>query len=302
MAHPGDAEVATPSLGVRAALATLILTNLVWGGSLPATKLGLAEFSPFLLAWLRLTLSALLFALAIPRRQLRALGSRAWLSLVGLGVIGYGGTIGLQTLGTTITTGSSASVLASISPIFIPLIALVWLRERPKWSTVAGLLAALAGVALVLGLDPTDPDLVSGQHLSGDLLLLVSSLCFGIFTVVGKGSTRRHSPLLVSGVTCLGGVLGLSLPAALELAAGLPRPSLLGWGVIGYLGGVVTFAGMLAYFWALRAVPASRGGVFLFLQPVSGLVLASLLLGDVLSPSFLLGTALVLAGVYLVAR
>jgi drug/metabolite transporter (DMT)-like permease len=298
----GALTVVPRARGKRAALLALVLVNLVWGGSMPATKLGLAEFSPFVLSWLRLALSALLFAALIPRQELRALSRRDWLNLLGLGIIGYSGTIGLQSLGTNGTTGASAAVLGSTGPVFIALCAFLLLRERPKGLAVAGLLVALVGVALVLGLDPSETTFVSAQHVGGDLLVLGSAACFGIFTVVGKNSLGRHSPIAVSGVTCLGGVLGLTLPAALELATGLPRPSLLGWGVIAYLGAVVTFAGMLAYFWALRAVPASRGGALLFLQPVSGIVLAALLLGDAVSQSFLLGTGLVLAGLYLVIR
>jgi drug/metabolite transporter (DMT)-like permease len=56
------------------------------------------------------------------------------------------------------------------------------------------------------------------------------------------------------------------------------------------------------WFWGLRALPAARAGALMFLQPLSGLVLASLVLGDRFTPSFLLGCGLVLAGIYLAVR
>ena len=66
---------------------------------------------------------------------------------------------------------------------------------------------------------------------------------------------------------------------------------------------MVTFVGFAVWFWGLRALPAARAGALMFLQPLSGLVLASVVLGEQLTPTFLLGCALVLAGVYLaVAR
>ncbi|MDH7504444.1 MAG: EamA family transporter, partial [Verrucomicrobiota bacterium] len=71
------------------------------------------------------------------------------------------------------------------------------------------------------------------------------------FSVLGKGVMQRHSPLVVSGITCLGGALSLAPLAAVESAAGLPEPSLVGLTVVVYLGALVTFAGMVAWFWAL---------------------------------------------------
>lgn len=96
-----------------AALPALLLVNLMWGGSLPATKIGLTEFSPFALGWLRLTLSAVLFlAMLLYRREVRRLRPGDWLSLMALGVLGYGGRIGLQTAGADGTMGASASFWA----------------------------------------------------------------------------------------------------------------------------------------------------------------------------------------------
>lgn len=75
----------------RLALLVLTLVNLLWGGSLPATKLGLREFAPFLLAWLRLALSSLLFLTALGLRgDLRRLTAADWRALLGLGLLGYG--------------------------------------------------------------------------------------------------------------------------------------------------------------------------------------------------------------------
>ncbi len=281
----------------------MLLVNLMWGGSLPATKLGLQEFSPFVLSWLRLSVSSVLFlSVLILNGELRTLTGRDWLTLLALGVVGYSGTIGLQTLGTNFTTGASATVLGSTGPLFITIWAAPLLHERPGWGVMSGLLVALLGIALVMGIGLGDASSMAGQYLQGNLLVLASAACFGIFTVAGKSHMKSYSPLVVSGVACLGGALGLTLPAAQELAAGAPHAGLLGLSVVLYLGVLVTFAGMLAWFWALQAVPASRGGAFLFVQPVSGVGLAALLLGDVLSVSFLTGSALVLGGLYLAAR
>jgi drug/metabolite transporter (DMT)-like permease len=103
-------------------------------------------------------------------------------------------------------------------------------------------------------------------------------------------------------VSCVGGAVA-SLPLAVwEVATNPVWPTPLGWWLLAYLGVLVTFFGFGVWFWGLRALPAARAGALMFLQPVSGLVLASLLLGDRLTPTFLVGCGLVLAGVYLAVR
>jgi len=191
----------------RLALLVLTLVNLLWGGSLPATKLGLREFAPFLLAWLRLALSSLLFLTALGLRgDLRRLTAADWRALLGLGLLGYGGTIGLQTLGTTGTTGASAAVLGSTGPLAIALLAPLILGERPGRQTLLGLLLALAGVALVLGLDPRD---LATDHLPGDLLVLMSAACFAALAALVRGD--RLTPLFLVGTPPV--MVGLALAA-----------------------------------------------------------------------------------------
>ncbi|MEO6504787.1 MAG: EamA family transporter [Terrimesophilobacter sp.] len=50
--------------------------------------------------------------------------------------------------------------------------------------------------------------------------------------------------------------------------------------MVGYLGAIVTFAGFIVWFWGLRTVPAAQARALMFLQPVSGLALSALLLGN----------------------
>jgi probable blue pigment (indigoidine) exporter len=68
-----------------------------------------------------------------------------------------------------------------------------------------------------------------------------------------------------------------------------------------YLSVLVTFVGFAVWFWGLRALPAARAGALMFLQPLSGLLLAVAFLGDRPTPMFLVGCLFVLAGVYLAA-
>jgi drug/metabolite transporter (DMT)-like permease len=291
---------AVPAPGL--ALGALVLLNLMWGGSLPATKLALLSFGPFSLAAARLLIASVLFVSVLRPTAMRQVPLADGLRMAGLGVIGFAGVQVLQALGTSQTSGATATVLASTAPLWIALLAPVLLGERLSASTVVGLVLALAGVSAIIGLGAGQPNDLAGA-LTGNLIVLLSSAAAAVYTVLGKGLAQRYSPLTFCTVSCLGGALA-SLPLAIwEVAATPIWPTPLGWALLAYLGVLVTFFGFGVWFWGLRALPAARAGALLFLQPVSGLVLATLLLGDRPTPSFLVGCGLVLAGIYLaVAR
>jgi drug/metabolite transporter (DMT)-like permease len=287
---------AVPAPGL--ALTALVLVNLMWGGSLPATKLALLSFGPFTLATARLVLASALFVAVLRPAAIRQVPVADGLRMAGLGVVGFAGVQVLQAVGTTQTSGATATVLASTSPLWIAVLAAVMLREPLRISTIAGLVLALAGVAVITGLVVDQPSDLAGG-LVGNVIVLLSSAAAAPYSVLGKGFAQRYSALAFCTLSCLGGALA-SLPMGVwEVATTPVWPTLLGWALLVYLAVLVTFFGFALWFWGLRALPVSRAGSLVFLQPVSGLVLASVLLGDRLTTSFLIGCVLVLAGIYL---
>jgi drug/metabolite transporter (DMT)-like permease len=283
---------AVPRPGV--ALAALVLLNLMWGGSLPATKLALDDFGPFTLAAARLVLaSALFLALTRPSR-LRTISRTDGALMLALGVIGFAGVQVFQALGTAHTSAATATVLASTGPLWIALLAPVLLHESFRLSAMGGVLLALLGVATITG--------VQAASLEGSMIVLLSSVSGALYMVLGKGLAQRHSPLVLCAISCVGGALASTPLAGWEMvSSGAPAPTLMGWALLAYLAMLVTFVGFAVLFWGLRALPAARAGALIFLQPLSGLVLAVLFLGDRPSPTFFIGCALVLAGVSLAA-
>jgi drug/metabolite transporter (DMT)-like permease len=284
----------TPGL----ALVSLLLLNLMWGGSLPATKVALDSFGPFTLATARMVLAAVLFVAVLQPGAVRRLPIGDGLRMAGLGVIGFAGVQVFQALGTTQTSAATATVLASTSPVWIAVLAPVLLRERVRAWAVLGVLLALAGVAVITGFG--EEAALAGSPV-GNGVVMLSSVAAALYTVMGKGLAQRHSPLLFCGVSCLGGALASVPFAAWELTSTVRTPDALGWLMLIYLAVLVTFVGFAVWFWGLRALPAAQAGALMFLQPVSGLLLSALILGDRPTPAFLVGCGLVLAGVYLAA-
>jgi drug/metabolite transporter (DMT)-like permease len=279
-------------LGVLLALAAL---NLVWGGSLPATKIALEGFGPLTLATLRLLIASACFApLVLAARSSRPRG-RELVAVTGLGVIGFTGTQVLQALGASGTTAAAATVLASTGPLWMALLAPMLVGEPLAAPVLVGIVLAAIGIVLIVA-----PG--AGAATLGGAVVLLSSAAFALYSVLGKRVGARASPLVVAAVGCAGGALAALPLAGLELASARPEPTPLAWAMAAYLSVVVTFAGFVVWLWGVRRVPAAQAGALLFLQPVSGLALSALVLGESLPGSFLVGAGLVIAGVCLAAR
>src|SRR5713226_1137226 len=151
LARIGVRLEAVPSPGL--ALLGLVLLNLMWGGSLPATKLALDSFGPFTLAAARLLLASALFLIVLRPSALRRIPVKDTVKMAGLGVIGCAGVQSFQALGTADTSAATATVLASTSPLWIAVLAPVFLREHLRLWPVVGVLLALMGVAAITGLN-----------------------------------------------------------------------------------------------------------------------------------------------------
>jgi drug/metabolite transporter (DMT)-like permease len=188
------------------------------------------------------------------------------------------------------------------------------LREAITLRQALGIGLATVGVLLVV----TGGDfgsLAEGQFgAPGDILILVSSLNWAIFSALSRWGLKRHpaTRMMFFVMTC--GWLFVSLlffwpsgsetPQMLFLQGGGPEQisalSLPGWLAILFLG---LFGSGLAYiFWydALQSLPTSQVGAFLYIEPLVAVVVAAVILAEPILLASLAGGALILFGVWLV--
>ena len=113
------------------------------------------------------------------------------------------------------------------------------------------------------------------------------------------GYSARGTTLWAVGLFAL-----LLLPIALPLidVDGLAAAGTQAWTGLLYQAIVVTIVGFILWYWALGTGGIARIGLFKFLQPVSGVVFAVLILGERLSPIFLAASVVIMTGVILAFR
>ncbi len=279
------------------ALAVLIV---VWGLSIPVTKLGLADFPPMTLTALRYLAAAPFFvwlALRAPRPPLRALAAMAAIGIVGIGI----GQVS-QAVGVNLTAASVATVIGATIPILVVLLAALRLGQRIRGVHVLGLLVAIGGVGVIATGGRLSALAEAGGALLGDGLMVVSAVSVALYYVLSTELAARHGVLTVAAWGSLFGTAVLLPFAAWELATTpLQPPTASGIASVLYLGIFVTVAGVVVWLNLMRSLPARIAAGSQYMQPLVGIVASAWLFGDAIGATFLAGAGLVLAGIALTA-
>jgi len=196
------------------------------------------------------------------------------------------------------TTVANSTLLANLASIFVTLTAWVLWRQRPRGLFLAGLAAALVGVALLvrasLSLSPT--------ALLGDALGVVTAMFYAWYLLSVKGLRARGAATLQLMAVTSTITAALLLPVALVSGEPLLPPTHASWLKLLGLAWISHCAGQGLIAYALAHLGAAFSAVGLLLQPVMAGVFAWLLLGEPLGALQVAGGAIVLAGIYLARR
>ena len=277
----------------------MLLLALMWGLSIPITKLGLGSIPP-------MTLTALRFMVAVPlmmflaRRELW-IPARAVLPIIGLGVMGI--TLGnvAQSFGVQGTSASVATILSATIPLFIVILAAIRFRQPVTPLQWSGLLTAFFGIALVaVGSGPGVDDM-SRTTVSGVVLMLISAVGIAIYYIWSAELTEKYGLMPVAAWNMLVGLLTVLPLAGWEMSRQPVDVTAQALAAVIYLGVVVTVIGLILWLYLLKVVPARIAASVQYLQPVFGIGASAFLFGDELGLLFAAGVILVLAGLALAA-
>jgi len=269
-------------------LLVAVIAPIAWGSTYFVTRQLLPADYPLWGAVIR-ALPAGLILLALARERPR--GSWWWKSLV-LGTLNVGAFFILVYVAAQLLPTSIASTLMALSALVIPLVAWPLLAERPRIIALVGAAIGFGGVSIMLFVD------VAGLNLWGALASVAAMLMSSVGFILAKRWGTGTSALSITAWQLIAGSLLVAPVAALVEG---PFPSLDGPAVLGfaYVTIVATAVANVAWFVALRNLPASSVGLIGLLNPVTGVALGVLVAAEVFGPQQALGVALVLAGVLL---
>jgi O-acetylserine/cysteine efflux transporter len=274
----------------RRAVAALTAAGLLWGTTVPLSKLALGWLAPGWLTFVRFGLAAAILLAAAPRARVRAACTP---SVLASGAIGYGGSVVVQNAGITRTSVSHAALLIGATPVLVAIIAALWHRAVARPVAWAGFAVSLAGVGLVA-------DGGGGSATAaGDGLVLASLLLSAAFTVAQARRLQGRDPVALTAVQFLGAALAvLPFSVAAEGVPALPA----GPGAVLAVAGLVVGGTLLPFTlfaYAQGRVSAEVAGAFLNLEPLVGAVAGVVVFGDPAGPVQLAGGVAILAGIAL---
>jgi len=285
----------------RAHLA-LLAANLIYGLNFTIAKSVMPGFiKPFALVSLRSIVTAALFWISsylIPRERV----SRS--DLLYLFGCSFLGVIINQTLflaGLNLTTAINSSIILAINPVAAFVFAAIILNEKISLIRGIGLAVGLSGILLLI-LNEGTPDLSNSTFL-GNLLTLINTISWALFTVVIKKMLYKYNPITVMKWVFLFGML-------VTVPIGYPEWSTMSWSAIsikawlsvGFIVVFATFLGYLLLTYGLKRLSPTIVSSYTYTQPFIAAVVATIIGQDTINLIDIVSSLLIFAGVFLVSR
>lgn len=256
--------------------------------------MALRDVAPLPLASIRFALASLLaIAWLVWRRPPRTNGSDLVIVAIS-GVVGIALYNMLLNSGQATVSAGAASFIVNTQPVFMAILAVLFLREAfNRWSWI-GTALGLAGIAMIAWGQPGGLSFGAGSSL-----ILGAALCAAAYSTMLRPLFARSDPMDVTAMMMICGALAL-LP---WLSDGVRQTSAASADVVAavvFLAVAPAAIGYACWTYAIKSFGAARAGQFLYLIPPLATLLAWAGLGETPGWTTLLGGALALSGVVLV--
>ena len=289
-----------PFIGTRAeGLCLVLFTACTWGLTWPQSKFLLTMLPPFSMRTVcGLAGGAFAFAIAAARGERLMPPRDQWPLLLVYSMLNYGLFVVLTTEALVYLPASVAVTITYTLPIWASILAWPMLGERLTIPRLLAILLGCGGVALMVGIGSAA---FSWATLPGAIMGFVAAWLFGLGTVIAKKRPLRLPP---STAVAWQGSIG-TIPVLVLACWEDPHWAAVthaGWISMAYIAALPLSIAYVAWFRALKLVPASTAAMTVLVSPMIGVIGSTLLLGEALGPRQLLALAMTLTGVALAAR
>lgn len=257
---------------------------------------------PFGFILLRVLGAAILFWILSFWGPKEKIATSDWPRILGCTIFGMVINMLLFFKGLSLTTPINSSVIITISPILVLILAAVLIKERITVLKTAGIFTGLAG-AIALVLFSKEATSNAPNIPLGNILVIINALSYGLYLILVKPLTAKYHPITLMKWLFLFAVI-INLPITIKEFmevewTTLPSHAILrmGFVVVG-----TTFLTYLLNVFALKELSAATISAFIYLQPLIAIIYAITTGADSLNLIKVSAALLVFAGVYMVTR
>ncbi|NLL82463.1 MAG: EamA family transporter [Tissierellia bacterium] len=270
----------------------LLITFTAWGSLYVVSKFVLGKVPTFTTSFIRSAIAAIVLNIALKQRKVAKISPEDYKYIFIIGFFGYFISMGTQFIGTKLTNASLASLINSMNPITITLLASLILKEKISPRNVISILVLLIGVRILIG------DINDNVYIGGILFSLLSVFIWSLVSVLIRKVTRKYNPIQITayGIT-MGAVFNLPVSMYeiyttpdIEFDAGVIIATI-------YMGLVCTALAHLLWNKSLSMLDAGVCSLFYPIQPLVATLLGIIFLNEAINKNFIIGGLLIVGAV-----
>lgn len=278
----------------------LLAASIIWGIAGVAIKYTLQFLNPFeFLFWRFLLTSIITLPIFVWHLKAHPLKLSWFPKIALLGILVTTISLSFVFLGFDRTSAIEGTLLTALSPIFIVIGGVVFLKERVTTQEKLGITLAVFGTIFTI-LQPLLQDGIKGSSVLGNMLLVFSNISWMAFVLLSKKwETEGLKPFHITAISFFIGAVTFLPIAAIEggitpSLASIPKEAFPGIVFMSVFSSLIAYT---AYEVGLSRVEASEADVFNYLYPLWAAPLAFFFLGEVITMPFLVGAGLIATGV-----
>ena len=265
----------------------LLTTFMLWGSLYVVSQFVLGKIPTFTVAMFRYLIAFIALSLISLKSEKEKIEKSDYKYFFIMGFIGYFISVDCQLLGTKIAGGSMASLINSLNPVIISVMAMIILNEKLEMNKIAGIILSLFGVYMIIG---------TGANIQflGVLISFIAVIGWAFMSVISRKISNKYSALTLTKVSMLIATV-CNIPVSfLEVQVTHP---LIQVDLGAVLGLVYTAFTNILWNKSLSLLPANTCSAFYPIQTLTSSFLGVVVFHEVLTTSFVLGSAFIIVGV-----
>jgi len=274
----------------------LVIMNILWAASYTVMKAATGSLCPLAIIFWRMLIAAIILTAWCAFKRYHININRR--DLIRISAVGFLSALShlLVVTGVSYSQAADASMLYVVEPVWGILLATIVLREKFSALMSVGLLLIAAGIAVLSFSSTNDWNSWQGKTaIMGNLIIVIGLICEGSFSVAIKPVVHRYPAAVTLVLMLWSCVAFLAVPTLLFSPRAVPV-TFGEWAEVTYLALFCSVVGYLGWIVIMRHIPINLMYFSIFIQPITGPVIAWFFLGEAINGGMIIAGSLLLAG------